>query len=867
MTSDNLLSPDMPVDLTNCDREPIHQLGHIQSFGFLFCLSSDWSILKVSENVNQFLPLQVSDLVGEHASRVLTPDALHDLRSQLQMLSHEDSVERVFHLQPFSCTDYLYDVALHMSGRSIILEFERSETSQHRDYTPTVRSMIGRVQQSSTLADLSKMASRHVRALTGFDRVMVYRFAPDGSGEVVAESKNADLDPYLNLRYPASDIPQQARALYVRNPVRIISDVHSVPVKIVPATDENEAPLDLSLSTLRSVSPIHIEYLRNMGVAASMSLSITYQGKLWGLIACHHYRPMVLSFEKRTACELFAQMLSFLVSDFESRAALDATTRSRTVHDRIMAMIAEGEGLADNFDILIDQMAAIIQFDGAALAIDDHIVRSGTTPSVQDIQGLLRFLNTTHGSEVYAADSLSRYYPQAQSFASHAAGLLALPVSRRPRDYLLLFRRELRRTVTWAGDPRKSATVPGPNGPRLTPRKSFEAWQEELSFHSAPWTEGEIAAADSLRVTLLEVVLRMTAAASEAQAAHKAQQDILIAELNHRVRNILNLIRGVITQSNVNLATAEQLSNVLEGRIDALARAHDQITDHNWGPQSVHNLINIETEAYGTDQLDRVKLTGTDAYLVPSAATTLSLVVHELTTNAVKYGALSVENGSIEIQLTEDESDLVITWRESGGPTILAPSRKGFGSTLIEKSIPYDLGGDASVSFPPEGLRGKFRIPGRFIDRFWEATQAELSVPKRAKAAAQEETLTLPPLASALIVEDNLIIALDTEEMLSALGVKTIDLASNMATADRLISKKKFSIVCLDINLGGEESFPLAERLSKTNTPHIFTTGFGAAGLPDQYETNAPILKKPYRLEDLKHAIARACSETLGQYR
>ena len=532
-----------PVDLTNCDREPIHIPGRVQSFGCLLAVSTDWIINHASENVEAMFGAPAAALIGQPISGLLSPDAIRDIRSRMQLMAGADAVERIFGLTPLADDDRQFDVALHVSGRSLVMEFEAADTARRLDYASYVRPMIDRIRTPGSVEELCWAAAAQVKLLTGFDRVMVYRFHPDDSGEVIAEAKRPDLEPYLGLHYPASDIPAQARALYTRNMLRIISDVNAEGVPVVPAVNPRGEPLDLSLSTLRAVSPIHLEYLRNMGVGASMSISIVSRGALWGLFACHHMAPRVLSYDVRTAAELFGQMFGFVLDQTEADIAQRQSERVRRLHDQLMIQLADGETLKDNIETISRAVSAIIPCDGVISWVDGALERSGRTPTDDEFSGLVRFLNTNAASEIYATDRLSEVYPPAADFVDRTAGLLALPVSRRPRDYIVLLRREVATTVTWAGDPDKPVTA-GPNGVRLNPRKSFEAWREDVRGRSAPWPSHELEAANALRVTLLEVVLRLSEEANQERARAQERQELLIAELNHRVRNILNLIRA-----------------------------------------------------------------------------------------------------------------------------------------------------------------------------------------------------------------------------------------------------------------------------------------------------------------------------------
>ncbi len=295
------------VDLTNCDREPIHIPGSVQPFGFLLTVLSDFTIVIASDNVADYLGTNYSNVLQRPLSEVFSEAAVAAIRARVDYLSGPDAVERMFgvELQPGG---KLFDVAVHFSGAYLIVEAEPSVVEPDVNSGEMVRLMLGRVRKTRGLTELAQESARQLKILNGFDRVMVYRFHPDGSGEVIAEVASSGLEPFLGLHYPASDIPKQARILYQRNWLRIISDINAKPA-LLTATASHSAPLlDLSMSVLRSVSPIHVEYLRNMGVGASMSVSILRDGKLWGLFACHHYSPRHISFERRTAAELFGQM-------------------------------------------------------------------------------------------------------------------------------------------------------------------------------------------------------------------------------------------------------------------------------------------------------------------------------------------------------------------------------------------------------------------------------------------------------------------------------------------------------------------------------------------------------------------------------
>ncbi|MBH1998405.1 MAG: GAF domain-containing protein [Sphingomonadaceae bacterium] len=845
------------VDLSNCDREPIHILGAIQPVGFLLALTADWIVARVSANSSDFIGRAPDELIGLPLSQLFPASAVHDLRNRAAMLRGPDAVERLFDckLVPDSAP---FDIAIHFSGNQVVIEAEPA-SGENGDATGMVRSMIARLDQCADLNSFFREGARQVRALIGFDRVMVYRFAADGSGEVVAESVRSGIGSFLGLRYPASDIPAQARLLYTRNLLRVIGDVEAQPVPIVPARDEKGDPLDLSLSVLRAVSPIHIEYLKNMGVGASLSISIMVEGKLWGLFACHHYAARFPTFERRSVSELFAQMFAMRLESRERQETVDYERRARDISDQLLGAVASDETLLKDPDWLGDILTHAIAADGVGVWIAGNHAFSGVTPAIDDFRRIVRALNSTAAGKVFATDHIGSILPGAEAFASLSAGMLAIPISRSPRDYVVLFRSELVRSVRWAGDPHKPIEY-GPNGPRLTPRESFAEWKELVQGRSQPFTASEQRVAETLRATLIEVVLRLADEASAERQQAGARQELLIAELNHRVRNILGVIRGLIRQSQPTEGVVKDFVKVVDGRIHALARAHNQITDDHWGPAPLQALIDAEAAAFIVDH-DKVVSKGIPVLLNPQAYSTMALVVHELVTNSTKYGSLSVPGGHVAIHWERNATnDLLLTWKESGGPTVTPPTRKGFGTTIIHRSVPYDLGGTARVDYWAEGVEAEFRIPARHVSDAPSFAGPAIRYPRSAVGHPQPLPTGLLAGKHVLLVEDSLIIALDAEDIVTRLGAETVATAASVDAALDAIDAQCPSVAILDINLGDRNSYDVADRLLALNVPFLFATGYGEqAKLPDAHGDRT-VVQKPYTIEN----VARAMDELLG---
>ncbi|MGU3494381.1 HWE histidine kinase domain-containing protein [Xanthobacteraceae bacterium A53D] len=846
------------VDLLNCNREPIHILGSIQPIGFLVAVTADWLVARSSANTESFIGCGPEAIFGRPLQEIFRAGAVHDLRNRASLLRGPDAVERIFDCALVS-EDMRFDVALHLSDGQIVIEGEPA-SGEAGDTTGVVRSMVSRLDQTPDFANFFREGARQIRALLEYDRVMVYRFAPDGSGEVVAEAVRPGIGKFMGLRYPASDIPAQARELYRRNLLRVITDVNAEPVPIVPARDARGLPLDLSLSVLRSVSPIHIEYLKNMGVGASLSISIIVDGKLWGLFACHHYSPRCPSFQRRSISELFSQMFSMRLESRERKETVEFERRARDISDQMLGAVASDETLLKDPDWLGDILTHAIPADGVGIWLGGNHAFSGTVPSLEDFRRIVRMLNATAAGKVFATDHIGAMMPEAEGFAAEAAGMLAIPISRSPRDYVILFRRELIHSVRWGGDPHKPVQY-GPNGPRLTPRESFAEWKELVEGHSKPFSASEIRVAETLRVTLIEVVLRLADEASAERQQAGARQELLIAELNHRVRNILGLIRGLIRQSPPE-GDIKEFVRVVDGRIHALARAHNQITDDHWGPAPLQALIDAEAAAF-VDERDRIITQGEPVYLNPQAYTSMALVVHELVTNSNKYGSLSSGEGRVTIGWNRTASgDLTIEWRESGGPPVKRPSRKGFGTTIIERSVPYDLGGTATVDYATHGLHATFIIPGRHLSEPKAgAAMAAIKYPR--PVAGHEQAPVQHSLLEGhriLLVEDSLIIALDAEDIANRLGAESVTTAATAEGALDSLESHPPSVAVLDINLGERNSYPVADRLAELRIPFLFATGYGEqANLPVEHRGRV-VIQKPYTLEN----VARALDKVLG---
>jgi chemotaxis family two-component system sensor kinase Cph1 len=503
------LPPQAP-DLTSCDREPIHISGAVQPHGVLLALSlPDLTVVQASDNAGRLLGCRVEDLLGMPVTACINPADAELLRSSVAVEQISTGPIALFTTEVVGANTRCDGIA-HLSDGLLVLELEPVVAAPERaDPYRTVKMSLAVLQRAPDLAGFCQLVSDQVRLLTGFDRVMVYRFTHDGTGTVIAESLAGGQESYLGLRYPASDIPKQARELYLRNWLRIIPDAGYTPAPLVPARNPlTGSPLDLSHSVLRSVSPVHLEYLRNMGVQASMSISLVKERQLWGLIACHHCGPRYLSYDVRTACEFLGQMASVQIASYEHEADLQYRIHLQQAQARLLDLMADADDFDEALRRIGPHLLSLFQAQGAALSYAGELSTYGVTPDTASLHELVAWLVRARQEDVFVTDSLARVFPAAAAYAGVASGVLAVPISRSRSDMILWFRSEQVHTVTWGGDPNKPMEVGDGGEQRLSPRKSFVAWREQVHGTSEPWLPHEVEAARDLRNVVLTIVLR-----------------------------------------------------------------------------------------------------------------------------------------------------------------------------------------------------------------------------------------------------------------------------------------------------------------------------------------------------------------------
>lgn len=491
-----------------CAREPIHIPGSIQPHGFLLVFDEPGlNVVQASENVANWLGIEVAELLGRSLDELL--EDAEGLRAQLGSLVSED--RNPFHLadvrfRPGSARQ-TFAMMVHRHDQVLIAEFEGAAnvTAAYSNLYPLVRTFVTRLQEATTAELLCQLAVTEVKRMTGFGRVKAYRFDVQGNGIVIAEDADSGYPQYLGLHFPASDIPQQARALYCSNRIRVIGDADYQPSPIAPPLNPATGkPLDLSYSALRSVSPVHVQYMKNMGTQASMSISIVVDGALWGLISCHDSQAQSVGFQTRTACELLGRILSLQIEAKEAHADSDRLLRLRQRIVQMLSLMADRDSVSEGLMAAPETFLDFARASGAAIVLADRCELVGATPPRECVEDLAQWLAAHQPGDAFCSDNVGRDVAALPELQRHIGGLLAVSISELHSHYLIWFRPEQVRTVTWAGKPEKNLAPGG----ALNPRHSFESWQETVVGRSLGWDRLEIDGALELRNAVLGIVLR-----------------------------------------------------------------------------------------------------------------------------------------------------------------------------------------------------------------------------------------------------------------------------------------------------------------------------------------------------------------------
>lgn len=645
------LSDTIAQALTSCDQEPIRFPGSIQPRGFLLALH-EGRVVQASANFEQHTGHALAQVLGQPLEAAIGEQAAAGLAPELEPARLR---ERPVFAATIALAGHHYDVLTHTGDQLVFLEFEQVQRQAPADFRhlySTVADFLLQLNDADSVEAMSQMAAAELQRITGFERVLVYRFDAEGHGHVLAETRHTNCHSYLGQRFPASDIPPQARALYLRNRIRLIRDACYEPSPLVPAENPvTGQPTDLSFAALRSVSPIHLQYMRNMHTHASMSVSLIVKGKLWGLVSCHNTAACDVPFDKRTACEQIGQLLALRIETREDADDLQFRLDVRRSMVSMLAGLTQGGDFFDNMNGIHTELLRFVRAQGVAILFGQRISCHGETPSPDEIRALVQWLDENGHQEMFHTDRLAALYPPAAGYADKASGLLAMPISRIHQHYLLWFRPERIETIEWAGDPRAKASA----GP-LTPRTSFETWVETVCGASTPWHAGELEMAMEFRTALLGIALeraeQMAELAGELGRANK-ELEAFSYSVSHDLRAPLRHIVGfsdLLLESGDNIDHARRsrfLNNIKDSARLAGKLVDDLLSFSQMGRAALRpvmmdmgDLIRVAIDRMGPDL--RGRAIEWDIAPLPTICADpsfLHLAVTNLLSNAVKFTA------------------------------------------------------------------------------------------------------------------------------------------------------------------------------------------------------------------------------------
>ncbi|TXN40954.1 histidine kinase dimerization/phosphoacceptor domain -containing protein [Methylobacterium sp. WL7] len=697
-----------PVDASHCEREPIHIPGSIQPNAVMIAADAGTlEVLAFSANVDEIVDPVTPPLAGRPLADVLPPDFVAAVRARLAAgtLSDGLSVRRRLTLTGRGAPYY---VVAHAHAGRVIVELELEPESV--DDFPTASQVdtelaVGRLREAGTLAEAARIAALEIRAFTGFEAVLVYRFDADWNGEAVAEDKVPGWSrSLLGLRFPASDIPAQARALYTRAKNRFVIDRDSVPVGLVAAPGAGNGPIDLTFAQHRTLSPIHLEYQRNLGVNGSMSISIMVEGRLWGLMIGHHRRPHYVTPETRSAATVLTDAFAMRVQEIESRRLWEERQAHLGVEGRLVRGLTRSDDFVTSLTGGTTTLLDLFSATGAGIVAGERVTLIGRAPPpavVARIAGWLRDA-LPPGETGYSSNSFTAAYPEAAPYREIASGLLAAFVDESRETLLVWFRPEVPSTVTWGGDPRKPVLA-GSGPVALLPRRSFERWVEERTGYAAAWADWQVQLSRSLAEAVEGVVLRqrrkideLTSLLVEKERLLE-QKDLLTREIDHRVKNSLQIVSAFLQMQRRQIADpdARQAFADTSARVMSVARVHDSLYqaerfDEVDLGQTIENLCNDLAGLAGEGHA--VDLSAEPGLMVPyRKAVALSLIATELVTNAFKYAANPAGGGRVEVSVSASgpgEVQLRVCDDGSGLPDDWADAKvRGRGTGLGMKLI------------------------------------------------------------------------------------------------------------------------------------------------------------------------------------
>lgn len=567
----------------NCAKEPIHIPGSIQPHGFLLIVDHEFKIRKCSANFLELTGLTINQVIGLALNDFILEDCINELKCLLVKSTSRALRYCTLTIVPGN-TQLRCDVVLHRSGDNNFVEMEPQQIHEkplhNQDFYHELMNFSVQLHKVKNEYDLFNYVLEQVKQLTNYGRVMLYRFDKDWNGEVVAESLDSRMSSYLGLNFPASDIPEQARKLYSINYLRLIANCEFTPVNILPDDlDDSGAPLDMSFSCLRSVSMVHLQYLKNMNVKSSMSISVMQNGRLWGMIVCHQDQPYRPSYQTRMAVELIAHTFSAFLSNYNLLKSKSAVQQREIKFRELSQALLPDESLvnsvSDHYLLILDLLNA----DGLVIILDGNYMAYGEAPDESATRSLLSWVKHNVRENIFASNSLSGTTLLQEFDDNRSGGAIVCPANTSMDNSILFFRRRITSNKIWAGKPEKNISRTH-SGYQLTPRASFERWTQVVSNKSQKWTGNEIEMATTISGMLLsrqyEDSLKQASNNLDAVVNNSTSFIYIISttgsivQINAKAREAFNLPENGLTGKHYQNVFDEQLSEITKDHIQAV---------------------------------------------------------------------------------------------------------------------------------------------------------------------------------------------------------------------------------------------------------------------------------------------------------
>lgn len=704
--------------LDNCDTEPIHIPGSIQNHGFHIATDQAFTVRYCSENIAQFTDIDAEQILGKelHEIAQFGDDVHEQLKGIVGILATQDQNNR--HSFQLSFKGKPFHVIANLHNGFYTLDFEPADCGLSNDIQSLIGRSLSEILSDSNLQRLLTNAATQVKKIIGYDRIMVYKFHDDGHGEVVAEAMNDGLESWMGLHYPASDIPKQARELYKLNLVRLIADVNSTPSALVThPVDGKAVPLDLTHSTLRAVSPIHIQYLKNMGVASSFSVSILDHEKLWGLIACHNYTPKFINYNERESAKLVGQVLSSAISFREQEEDHQHATEHRQAVETITRYLLRNIPVESALLNPECDLKEVLNCSGACIYYENQLHVTGKVPEISFIHELIAWLgDKTRDTGYFSSQKLVAEFEPAGEFKETASGVLACRLGKDLNEYIIWFRPEVKSEVKWAGNPEKTRQADANGILHISPRNSFNEWVEQVEFTAQQWKKHELDAALLLRDEVNYAISRKATelrVINEKLRAAYAELDAFSYTISHDLKNPLSTIRSYA-----------QLIQRGQAEISKIISMGERIEK---GTQKMQMMID-EVLAYSKAGQERIQV----------QAINMQKLLEELRHDLL----ISANNPHLEIEIKEtpeiygDELMVMQVFSNLLGNAVKyskqsIPSVVSIAGSATEDEIIYSIK-DNGIGIPPQQHDKIFELFSRVVDgNGFEGTGVGLAIVKR----------------------------------------------------------------------------------------------------------------------------------------